>query len=201
MGTMRKPLRRIAVDLDGVLYEFVGAIRQYVAEQTGRPLDSLPYATCWDFHEHDWGMSTEEFLTLWAQGVSEGRIFWDLAPDPEGVAVLDAARSAGHELVIVTHRAVRGVRLEFIEEATRRWAAEHRVPHDRLIVMQGDKAEVATAHGIDLAIDDAPRHHAEYVAGGIEVWLFDQPWNRHVDGDRVHGWREVADRLGVAVPV
>ena len=42
---------------------------------------------------------------------------------------------------------------------------------------------------------------AKTLAGaGIQVFLFDQPWNRDLAGDRitrVHGWTELAQHLGL----
>jgi 5'(3')-deoxyribonucleotidase len=169
---------RIGVDLDGVCYDFVGALRKWIHESTGRPLATMPDAECWDFFKYQWNMPTAEFLRLFDAGVAAGRIFRFGPPLPGAVAGVQALQDAGHEIHIVTNRPQPGAR-----ENTLRWLAQHRIPFDSL-TFSADKTCVPT----DVFIDDNIENYEALRAAGVSAVFYDQAWNRSHDGVRVHSW-------------
>jgi uncharacterized HAD superfamily protein len=177
----------IGVDVDGCFHEFVGELTDWVHLSTGRPLDTLPYATTWEFYKDQWGMTTAEFLDVYSKGVKAGYIFRTRAADPTGVAALTRLASAGHRLHIVTARRVKGAEAE-AEAATRWWLDQHQVPYTTLNVVASDKAPTALELGIDVAIDDATHHYDELDEAGCVPYLMTRPWNQHHRGRRVYSW-------------
>jgi hypothetical protein len=85
------------VDLDGVVYCFTEAMARYIHETTGRPLDELGPATCWEFYE-DWGYTLAEFLHFFEDGANARCIFLEGEPMPGALPAIGALKSAGHTI-------------------------------------------------------------------------------------------------------
>src|SRR5262249_55511272 len=66
------------------------------------------------------------------------------------------------------------------------WLDRVGIPY-RDICFLGAKPEVEA----DCYVDDSPTIVDELRAGGAEVVIFDQPYNRHVDGVRAPSWADV----------
>ena len=178
----------VGVDLDGVCYDFVDALRSWVATTTGRCPSTLPEPTCWDFPMADWGMTVEEFLAHFHAGVAAEHIFAVGDPYPGVAAGLRALVGAGHRVHIVTDRSVGlfGVG----ERLTRSWLARHDLAHTTLTI-SADKTSVRT----DVFVEDRPKNYDQLVAAGVDVFLRDHPYNAHVTvpaGRRVAGFTEFA---------
>jgi 5'(3')-deoxyribonucleotidase len=102
---------------------------------------------------------------------------------------------------IITHRLYVNWGHAVAVSDTVTWLDEARIPY-RDICFLGAKPEVEA----DLYIDDGPHNVEALRAGGNEVIVFDQPYNRHVEGVRAASWLEVEDlvyevaaRRGVAL--
>lgn len=167
---------RIGVDLDGVLYDFQGAMIDYLAyrspfigakEQLKRKL--LP---TWRFYE-GWGMTDSEFLDAYAAGVDAGWVLWTGAPLVSYKEV-DDIRRTGHEVFIITDRSVG----KLPQTATRAWLDQYGFIYDELH-FNADKTIVPT----DMFIDDKLENYDALHAAGTEVYLLNRPWNTVPGGD------------------
>jgi deoxypyrimidine-specific 5' nucleotidase type C protein (NT5C) len=67
-----------------------------------------------------------------------------------------------------------------LEKVTRDWLDYHLIPYDRLVFRE-DKAQYCRDEGAKYLIDDAPHHAEECLDYGIGVFLFDYPYNRHIE--------------------
>lgn len=187
MKTLTRTKLAVGLDCDGVMYDFVETLRQWIHHSTGRPLPELPPATCWHFYEHYWGYTTPEFLELFAAGVRAGVVFGDGAPYPGTAQALRRLSDGGHHLVVVTNRAIDGVDPEWSEQLTRDWVERWGLPVDD-VVLSADK----TVAGSDVFIEDHVDNYDALVHAGTRAVLFDRPWNRS-DGcarERVRSWEE-----------
>lgn len=176
-------MTRIAVDLDGVTYDFTASLRHYLVEFHGYDSSTLPDAQVWDFFTHQWGITTEQFLSFCAQGVDAGVIFGHGEPIEGAVEFLNRFRADGHTIHIATSRFY-GSQAAGVTE---RWLNEHKVPYDSLCIVR-DKWLVDA----DVYIDDHGKNFDEIWEYGKPCFLFDQPWNSHVDAGsyRVGSWKE-----------
>ena len=154
----------VGVDLDDVLYPFYQGLALFVHEHTGRPLQELGPATCWEFYEKDWGYTEDEFLGLFEAGVDSGAVFLEPGPLPGSVEAVQALKAAGHTVHIVTDRFV-GKRSH---ANTEEWLAKHDVPFDSLTYSR-DKTVVRT----DAFIDDNPRNVLALREVGCAAFLLD----------------------------
>jgi uncharacterized protein len=130
-------------------------------------------------------------------------------------AVLERLVAAGHELYFITARAERR---RYITET---WLREKGIfDHAKAVHLKpmgdfrpeyprgrydaagsaGYKTRLAKELELDAFCEDDVVISTALAEAGIPVYLFDQPWNREVQGERitrVKGWADLAERLGV----
>lgn len=179
----------VGVDLDGCLYDFVGAFHDSMTARHG-PMPDVSVER-WDFYTH-YGMTGSEFLEQYEWALVNAQLFARRDPHPIGVQVLRNLDAAGHRLHVVTARG--GTENHDLAVAqTENWLAVHRIPYATLNVVPGVKAPTCRRLGVQVAVDDAPHHVDELVEIGVTAVVFDQPWNRHQPGRRIHDWTELCD--------
>ena len=176
----------IGVDLDGVVYDFVHALRTYIMTVTGRTAASMPDPTRWEFYL-DWDLTLEEFLELFNAGVNAGHIFRVGRPLSGVVEGLKILLGDGHRIHIVTDRGRVG-RPGLSEQHTRFFLDRNDVAFTSLTV-DHDKTKVRT----DVFIDDRPENYLALREAGVDAYLRSHRYNDHVPtptGRRVHSFLE-----------
>ena len=182
----------LGVDLDGVCADYTGALREVVAADRGVDPASLPLERSWDFGE--WGLSAADFERLHRAAVLEHRIFRTM-PAIEGVAeVLWRLSDAGVWIRIITHRLYVNWGHATAVADTVDWLDGAGVPYRDLCFL-GAKPQVEA----DCYVEDAPHNVVALRATGAHVIVFDQPYNRDVDGPRAAHWHEVENLVGARV--
>lgn len=175
----------LGVDLDGVCADYESALRRSVAQRRGVDPSALPPQETTG-HFAEWGLTAEGFRAAHRTAVTEDRIFRTMEPYPGVAEVLWRLSDAGVWIRIITHRLLFNGLHEASAADTAVWLDQHDVPYRDLCFI-GDKATV----GADLYIDDSP-HNIEALRGaGRTAIVFDQRYNRHLDGPRVRSWAEV----------
>jgi uncharacterized HAD superfamily protein len=113
----------------------------------------------------------------------------------QAVPVLTHLRALGHRLVAISGRSERLRRL------TEAWLDYHGVTlHALRFVGAASKAPVALDEGIDVMVEDHPRHVQDLLAAGVPILLFDTPYNRSL-GDhhrlttRCDGWVDIQSQI------
>jgi 5'(3')-deoxyribonucleotidase len=176
----------LGVDLDGVCADYNESFRHIVAADRGVDPDSLPTRTDWGFD--DWGIDTDDFLRLHRSAVVDKRMLRDL-PVIDGCAeALWRLSDMGAWIRIITHRLYVNWGHETVVVDTVGWLDEHRVPYRDLCFL-GAKPQVEA----DVYIDDAPHNVEGLRAAGNTVIVFDQSYNRDLDGLRARNWHEVEE--------
>lgn len=183
-------LLRIGVDLDGVCYDFDGSLAQFLTEHRNMDRSLLPPSTRWEFYL-DWGLSLDEFLDACHEGVKADVVFTYGNAFPGTRSALERITARGHTLHVVTDRNFGGPGVS--EAATARWVANE-LPKIKSLTFSADK----TVANVDMMIDDKLQNYDALEAVGVDVYLFDRPWNQ-VPGDdhrkRVRSMHEFADRV------
>ena len=175
----------LGVDLDGVCGDYESALRASVAARLGVDAGALePQRSTGHFTE--WGLTAEGFQEAHRVAVMEDRIFRTMAPYPDVADVLWRLSDAGVWIRIITHRLLFNGLHESSAADTAVWLDQHDIPYRDLCFI-GDKAMV----GADVYIDDSPHNIINLREAGRTAIVFDQLYNRYLDGPRVHSWREV----------
>lgn len=178
----------VAVDIDGVLYEFVHALRMWRHRTHGIALADMPEPGVYDI-ETAWGMERGTLVAEMIAGVQDGTLFWQGAAHEPGIRGLRALRSAGCRIVLVTARALPGVE-ELCREATEAWLTSKGlacgVDYDELILVASDKTGIEW----DLLVDDYEKHVRAGVEAGRHAVLLNRGWNTGVAMRQAH-WDDI----------
>lgn len=189
----------LGVDLDGVCGDHTEAFRRVVAAERGIDPETLPSQVSWNFYE--WGLDDQTFLEIHRRAVLDHRMFATM-PVIEGAAeALWRLSDAGVWIRLITHRLYANWGHAVAVGDTVAWLDDAGIPYRDLCFL-GQKPQVEA----DAYIDDAPHNIESLRAEGNEVIVFDQPYNRSVDGRRARSWdeaeqhvRELLSGRGVAV--
>ena len=189
----------LGVDLDGVCADYTLGFRTIVATELGVPEHDLPLERSWDFSE--WNLSDSEFERIHQLAVMEHHLLRELPPIEGAADALWRLSDAGVWIRIITHRLYVNWGHKVAVADTVEWLDECRIPYRDLCFL-GAKPEVE-AH---LYVEDGPHNVESLRAGGNEVVVFDQSYNRHLDGPRARTWADVeehvhraAARLGIVL--
>jgi 5'(3')-deoxyribonucleotidase len=174
----------LGVDLDAVCADYNAAFRQVAATEMDVPLESLTTEVSWDFGE--WGLDREGFLALHRTAVQQHRMFREMPAIDGASESLWRLSDAGVWIRVITHRLVTNWGHALIVSDTVEWLDTRRIPYRDLCFL-GRKPEVQA----DAYVEDAPHNVEALRAGGNTVIVFDQPYNRHMDGPRASTWAEV----------
>lgn len=177
----------LGVDLDNVTANYTSGLRNYLAT-LGHDPAHMPEPTDYCFVKSGWPLKNrDDYMNNHINFVEQGG-FLSLPAMPNASEVLHKLVNEGVRIRIVTHRLLRnGTYAQSISD-TVRWLDHNNIPfHDFCAISE------KSAVGVNLLLDDAPynitnvREHGGYVA------VYDQPYNRHLDGPRVHNWNEIHD--------
>lgn len=167
--------RRIAVDLDGCLYDFTTTMREWLIAR-GWQREDLPDPQTYSLTQ-SWQMSSELLRVEMSRALAAGVLFRRGEAFDDGIEHARRIGLKGHRLVAVTARQFPGLELE-ARRATIQWMRDNHIHPDEthLVGLQGG-AEKNKIH-YDLLIDDSPENiHAAHAAGRKAV-LLDREWNR-----------------------
>ncbi len=174
----------LGVDLDGVVADHTRRFRDILAEIRGVDPATYPLERSWDFGE--WGLAPGEYADLHRRAVLEFDMFRTMEPIPGAADVLWRLSDAGVWIRIITHRLYVNWGHEKAVGDTAAWLDANSIPYRDLCFL-GAKPEADA----DAYIDDAPHNVEQLRALGNTTIVFDQPYNRHLDGPRATSWTEV----------
>jgi uncharacterized HAD superfamily protein len=202
---------RIGVDLDDVVAECaIPYLRRFAEEFKVE----LPSEAGWHTLQEITEVSPED-KDRFRIRTYDGTFFGDLEMYQDCPAVLERLVAAGHEIYFITARAERR------RVITETWLREKGIlDHARAVHLrpQGDfdpfrvrgrydasgsaryKVRLAQELELDVFCEDDRVISVALAEAGIRVLLFDHSWNRDVEHaciERVNGWGDVAERLGV----
>ena len=175
----------LGVDLDGVCADYESALRSSVATRRGIDPSTLPSQESMG-HFTEWGLTADGFREAHRTAVTEDHIFRTMQPYPGVAEVLWRLSDAGVWIRVITHRLLFNGLHEASAADTAVWLDQHDIPYRDLCFI-GDKATV----GADLYIDDSPHIILALREAGRTALVFDQLYNRHLDGPRVRSWADV----------
>lgn len=180
----------LAVDLDGVVVDLLGALREFLVRERGFDKERLGEPHSYDFWR-EWGVhDPEQSRQLHRDAVTAGRVFVAARPVPGAVEALRLLSDEDVHLRIVTHRFWIGGTHKVAASDTVEWLDAHDVPY-RSICFIADKGAVSA----DLYVDDSPGTVSELRGSGLDAVLFDAPYNRASPHPRVSGWAELTRNL------
>ncbi|MDR0382773.1 MAG: 5'-nucleotidase [Spirochaetaceae bacterium] len=175
------------VDLDGVVSDFYGAMREIAAAWLDKPMESLTENVSFGLEE--WKI--DEFggyERLHRFAVTQRDLFRGMKPVKNASKILRKLSAKGIRIRIITNRLF----LKYSHKATITqtvdWLDSYDIPYWDLCFMK-DKGAV----GADLYIDDAPHNIEALRANGCDCIVFSNSTNIGLPGPRADNWYEVED--------
>lgn len=153
---------RVGVDLDGVVVNFVDALRSSWGLDPTEFLDPFK----WEIWEC-WGMTKENFVR-WSDESYETHLFYKAEPYPGAVEALHELHELGHSVHIVTARHHPVGRRDTVA-----WLEDHGVHYDSL-TFSDDK----TCVPVDVFVEDNLPNAEACAKAGVKSFLMDRPWNQ-----------------------
>ena len=217
---------RIGIDLDDVMAICAVPYLRKFAEEFGvelpdeqeigwHLLSRMERETPWDKLVPGLANVTSEQRDRFRMKLYDGKFFSELDVYEDCPAVLEQLVAAGHELYFITARAERRRMItetwlrekglfDYAKAVHLKPMGDFRPDYPRGRYDAQGSAQYKTRLALELRLDAFCED--DIVIGktlsdaGIRVFLFDQPWNRELAGDRitrVHGWTELAQHLGL----
>lgn len=179
------------VDLDGVVADFYGHMREITAIWQDVDVEGLPHEVTYGLHE--WGVrDAEEYNQLHRFAVTQRDLFGAMPPIDGAPQALRRLSRDGVRIRIITHRLFISHFHQTAVQQTIEWLDHHDVPYWDLCFMQ-EKVAV----GADLYIEDTPKNIRELRASKKPVIIYTHSTNLHEPdgkGGRADNWDE-AERI------
>jgi 5'-nucleotidase len=185
----------LAVDLDGVCASYGPSLRPYMAALGRADAFDLPEPDNWNLVTAGWFPTMEEYLQTHRYAVERG-FFRTMQIMPGVSDALWALSDAEVHIRIVTHRFLTHGDQGQAAMDTITWLQQRRadgrvlIPYRDLCFL-GAKADASA----DMHLDDAPYQIESLRGAGQQVLVFDQLYNRHLEGPRAVGWPEVVTKV------
>lgn len=165
----------IAIDLDGCIYDFNSAIREWLVGK-GWDRDRLPEPPVYSLHQA-WGIDHNSLVKEMVEASKAGKLFNEGPVLQDG---LDGARElgrAGHVLSVISARSLPGAE-EIISRGTTQWLRRNGLHVDKLFLVSPSIPEAKLAVHFDLLIDDHPGNIQIALDNGRKAILLDRLWNQ-----------------------
>ncbi len=196
-------MAKIAFDLDEVIADFMDALLQFYYKKKGK-LHSKE-----EFLEYKWwpvwGMEKDEAVKL-VDEFHDTHKLDDVKLAEGALESITRMLNDKHELFVITARPVR------FKEKVESWIRHHLKTDNIKVIHSGDfhksqaasKAEICNELGIKLLLEDSGETALDCAKKGIQVILFDKPWNQTVknpDIHRVHNWSQAIVELSALIKI
>jgi 5'(3')-deoxyribonucleotidase len=173
------------VDLDGVVGDFYGAMREIAADWLDKPLDLLTEDVSFGLDE--WGISEfGGYDRLHRYAVTQRNLFRNMKPVKNASAVLRKLSTAGIRIRIITQRLF----LKYFHKTTITqtvdWLDSYDIPYWDLCFMK-DKGAV----GAHVYIDDSPKNIKSLRDNSCKCIVFSNSTNKGLRGPRADNWLDV----------
>lgn len=180
--------RVLDLDLDGVCADYTGAIRAWLVTRGRMSADARPDMT-------RYGMTTATgwpFPTVQAykqaHKEAEADHLYATMPVIKGAPqALQRLADAHVYIRVVTHRLFVSGQHQIVVSDTAKWLDDNHIPYMSLCFTGLKDTMHASIH-----IDDSPDNIRALRQAGEHVVVFDQPYNRDLDGPRLHTWDETS---------
>lgn len=180
----------LGVDLDGVVADYDGAMRDHVSKFKKVERSSIPDTTEWSLVNSGWPIKDEpDFMELHRRAVTEKRMFATMDVIPGASEALRAISDAGVRIRIVTFRLVVNFAHQIAIADTATFLDQHKIPYRDLCFLKDKNA----LSDLDLLIDDSPSNisavRGQY--GDDYAMVYNQPYNQGIPGLRAYSWDDV----------
>jgi len=171
---------KVMIDMDDILTNFNLAFLQL----THRMYEEVPVSIevkVWDFWKSVPNLTLEMEESVW-EAIRDTPNFYESLPAyacrEDLLRLAEIMRAGRHEIYFITSRFPTKGRT--VQAQSQRWMLEH-VGEPGAIIVSSSKGELCRILGVELAVDDAPHHIENLLDHGINTYIMDWSYNRHID--------------------
>lgn len=175
---------KIAIDIDGVLRDFVGAVHQLMIH-IGRwdIKEPAPVIDRWEMQDY-YKMDRGQFYDLLFRSQYTCQLFASALPYVGAKAFIDRLCDQ-HQVGLVTSQCYEGAK------GTLRWLYCNDIIRPSVHFVFFDRGDFdKTQFGYEILLDDKPSNVQQFLEKGLVGLLYDQPWNRDADMPRVMSYQD-----------
>ena len=202
----------IALDLDGVVFDYTAALREVLSIERNIPLSEIPEDTeTWGFH--DWPYiegNQSRFQKIHEAGVLRHNMFRNmemLSGVSKALWKLEDLHGDVLQIDILTHRLglldlpdghakMIADTVESLQRPSDGIGSRPRIPFHSFHCVGGVSAVSKSRVSADVYIDDSPSNIDGFVANGYDVIAIDHKYNRHCNPtDRAYTWEMAFDMI------
>lgn len=181
------------VDLDQCGFKYADGIKKVIMDDNNDLTeDDFPELIDYSFVESKWPTlrTLEDYTKVHVKGVERG--FFATLEQYDGFAdTLNMLRDNGVVVRIVTNRLFTGANYAKSVADTMYALENIGATYDEICFVKR-KSDI---HG-DALVDDSPTNIVEWAnAQHSKIFIFDHPYNRDLDGDRVYNWKEIGEKV------
>lgn len=178
--------RVLDLDLDGVCADYTEAMRQWLVRAGRMAADTFPDMSKYEMTlATGWPFSTVEEYKQ-AHKEAEADHLYATMPVINGVPeALQRLADAHVYIRVVTHRLFVSGQHQIVVSDTAKWLDDNHIPYMSLCFTGLKDTMHASIH-----IDDSPANILALRQAGEHVVVFDQPYNRDLDGPRLRAWND-----------
>ena len=190
-------MANVGLDVDGVIYNYVKSLREYIHVLNGTPLEMMPDALGWNFMKDQWNLTMDQYYKIVTMGIKHDD-FLKTGDKIEGCkeAIDYIYHVRKDRITLVTARDFGGIE-DLARAATIHWLQDNEIPYHELIL-----THQKVGFNFDVIFDDSPGNVEQIRAAGENAVVFTQPWNAEMkDVPRVHGWDGVLNYLEENFPI
>ncbi|MCM3612070.1 HAD hydrolase-like protein [Planococcus sp. MERTA32b] len=184
---------KFGFDVDDTLINLREYAFHYYQEQLGQKvaIDVFHELDRVEIHEA-FGMTDEEGKAMWNQSV-DYIYYTDCPAYPGAVEVLQQLNAEGHEIYYITARSTKH------GEDTKTWLKKQGFPVEDTRFYCGmkdeEKVKIIEELQLDYYFDDKPEVLETLARDGLNVFVRDQSYNRHMDLPRFKDWTELHELI------
>jgi len=163
----------IAIDVDGVVRDFVGALTKVYLQEYPNHKDYVKPVQTWGLHKY-FPIGKDIYDFAYDKRVKE--VFYEEATPYDGVIEgLEKLKEMGHSLIFLTHQNKKSA------EWTIKWIQYYEIPYTLIDIVyenhNGNGSNGKEHTDYDIYIDDSPDNIERLVAAGKHVVRMVRPWN------------------------
>lgn len=194
-----KKILNIAIDVDDVLFDYLENFLKYVNNLKGTSFSKEDMTSF--FFEKVSGFDREETINL-HNSFHFSENFNEILPLEGSLESIDFLNKEGHNLFIITSRS------RDMEDLTKEWINRHfpkkftEILFSNHVFMHNkgiSKKDFCLKYDIDIILEDSTHYAKECSESGINVILFDNPWNTNLKENknihRVNHWEEIPKKV------
>ncbi len=171
---------KVMIDMDDILTNFNLAFLQ-IAHRMYEEVPVSVEVKVWDFWKSVPNLTLEMEERVWEAIRSTPNFYESLpayADRDDLLRLAEIMRAGRHEIYFITSRFPTKGRT--VQAQSQRWILEH-VGEPGAIIVSSRKGELCQVLGVELAVDDAPHHIENLLDHGINTYIRDWAYNRHID--------------------